>query len=242
MIKFISFDLDDTLWPIMPMIVQAEERLQQWLATEVSGYAECVDRDLLGKLRNNALQTDPDLRFDISRLRIRCIELALQHCYASQCRPVGEAAINQQALGAFEIFMQARNQVNFFPGTLDVLTELKRSFKLCGLTNGNADTQRIGLDKYFEFCMSPVMARARKPDPSIFAATLARAGCTNQEIIHVGDHPEEDIGGATAAGWRCVWVQQRNPAAEVSKADATISKISELPAVIAALASEASHE
>lgn len=239
MIKFISFDLDDTLWPIMPMILQAEERLQQWLAAEVPGYAERIDRDLLGKFRDGALAADADLQFDISRLRIRCIELALAHCYSGQSRTVDDAAINQQALAAFEIFMQGRNRVSFFPGALDVLTELKRSFKLCGLTNGNADIQRTGLDKYFEFCMSPATARARKPDPAIFTATLAQADCTNAQIIHVGDHPEEDIGGAAAAGWRCIWVQQpgiTTQAPATTKANATISDLSELPTVIARLA------
>ena len=172
MIKYISFDLDDTLWPITPMILQAEQCLQEWLGEQVPGYTRLLDRELMNKLREDVLSTQPSLRFDISRLRVRCIEQAIHYCHQAEGRDVATRQVEQQAIAAFDVFMQGRNRVRFFPGALDVLAELKLEFKLCGLTNGNADFHRIGLDKYFEFCVSPVETQARKPDPAIFAACL----------------------------------------------------------------------
>lgn len=254
MIKLISFDLDDTLWPITPMILQAEQGLQEWLGEQVPGYSRLIDRDLMTRLRDSVLAKQPSLRFDISRLRIRCIEQAIHHCHQTEGREIANRQVEQQATAAFEVFMQGRNQVNFYPGALDVLAELQQRYTLCGLTNGNADFRRIGLDKYFEFCMSPVETQARKPDLAIFAATQAHAGCGGSQIIHVGDHAKEDIGGAAAAGWRSVWVQHSRPnpheaistssstssASASVPADAIITSLFELPKAIARIAEQSS--
>lgn len=230
------------------MIVQAEEQLQRWLGDNVPQYAEIINRHELNGLRDLVLREDPSLRFDISRLRLLCIEKAIARCYAAnkstdQSEQLGQT-IRRQARAAFEVFMQGRNNVTFFPDALDVLEELRHRFKLVGLTNGNADIQRIGLDQYFEFCMSPVEAQARKPDVAIFAATRARAQCSPTQIIHVGDHPQEDIAGAKASGWHAIWVQHKQPDAIGStsahtSADAIINKLAELPAVISRIAQQA---
>ena len=243
MIKFISFDLDDTLWAIMPMIVHAEEKLQHWLGDHIPGYTEHITREELATLREAVLQESPSLRFDISSLRVRCIERAIARCYTLDSRDLKASEITQQAAEAFDVFMQGRNDVRFFPHALEVLADLRRRFRLCGLTNGNADTKRIGLDDYFDFCMSPVQAQARKPDAAIFSATLARAQCSAAEIIHVGDHPTEDIAGAKAAGWRAIWLRHEGLKGLDSRlttdpqADATITTLNDLPAAISRIAS-----
>ena len=39
MIKAISFDLDDTLWPIMPTILNAERKTNSWIKDNYPGAA-----------------------------------------------------------------------------------------------------------------------------------------------------------------------------------------------------------
>lgn len=46
----------------------------------------------------------------------------------------------------------------------------------------------------------------RKPGAGFFAEVVARAGCAPAEILFVGDDPENDYLGATAAGMRAVLV------------------------------------
>jgi putative hydrolase of the HAD superfamily len=43
---------------------------------------------------------------------------------------------------------------------------------------------------------------AAKPDPAIFEAGLAAAGCSAAEAVHVGDSVDHDVEGARAAGIR----------------------------------------
>lgn len=59
--------------------------------------------------------------------------------------------------------------------------------------------ERIGLAPCFDAVLTSAAAGARKPDPAIFEAALALAGCGAGEAIHVGDG-EADVEGARAAG------------------------------------------
>jgi len=56
---------------------------------------------------------------------------------------------------------------------------------------------------------SSAEAGARKPDPAIFEAALALAGCSAPEAVHVGDTREEDVEGAEAAGIRALLLDRK---------------------------------
>ncbi len=60
--------------------------------------------------------------------------------------------------------------------------------------------ERCGLASALDGVVTSAQARARKPDPAIFAAALGAAGSAPEEAIHVGDTPDEDLAGARAAG------------------------------------------
>jgi putative hydrolase of the HAD superfamily len=68
-----------------------------------------------------------------------------------------------------------------------------------------------------------------KPEPAIFAHALDLAGVRPDEALHAGDSPEEDVGGALAAGLRAVLVARGARPAE-SRAP-VISSLAELPAL-----------
>lgn len=59
--------------------------------------------------------------------------------------------------------------------------------------------QRVGLAPAFDAVVTSAAVGARKPDPAIFAAALAAAGCAAADAFHVGDS-DEDVEGARAAG------------------------------------------
>ena len=40
-IRAVTFDLDDTLWDIWPIVEQAEQRLQQWLQQRYPRIPQC---------------------------------------------------------------------------------------------------------------------------------------------------------------------------------------------------------
>ena len=65
-----------------------------------------------------------------------------------------------------------------------------------------------GLAPLVDFTLTSAEHGAAKPDPSIFAAALARAGAQAHEAMHVGDSLEHDVAGALAAGIEPVLVMR----------------------------------
>ena len=59
MIEVIAFDLDDTLWAVRPIIINAEKRLNGWLFQHVPH----IKYDVVGMraLRHDLLDEEPDL-------------------------------------------------------------------------------------------------------------------------------------------------------------------------------------
>ena len=68
-IKYISFDLDDTFWDVMPTIYRAEELTTEWIKEHYPGAAKLLDSENIINLRNKLLKEDPSLLVKISELR-----------------------------------------------------------------------------------------------------------------------------------------------------------------------------
>lgn len=234
MIKLITFDLDNTLWEVMPVIVKAEREMRSWLQERVPDYSDIVSGDLMTTLRNEAIDRDPQLIYNISDLRVLLLTQALGHC--------GLTSTTAQTLAqdAFAVFMRGRNNVEFYPEALPALNQLSNNYRLGALTNGNADITDMPISELFEFSISPEKVQSRKPEPQIFNAVLAQSGCQPHEIVHVGDHLHEDVGGAIAAGWHAVWAnladEDEPPQPNYS---AAITRLSDLPSVIDELHAQA---
>jgi putative hydrolase of the HAD superfamily len=67
---------------------------------------------------------------------------------------------------------------------------------------------RAGLAELVDAIVTSAETGARKPDPALFEAALAAAGCEAGEAIHAGDSLENDVAGASAAGVRAVLVDR----------------------------------
>ena len=194
----ITFDLDDTLWAIDPVIKRAEQRMHAWLAEHYPRLPERYSVTALRTLRDDMLGLRPDLAHDLSALRLESLAMAAQHC--GYGRDVAE--------GAFAVMLQARNEVELFADVLPVLTDLSGRLTLGGLTNGNADIALVGLDGLLRFCTTAREVGVAKPHPGIFEAASSAAGAPPNQVLHVGDDPQRDVHGARAAGMRTVWVNR----------------------------------
>ncbi len=194
----ITFDLDDTLWAIDPVIERAEQRMHAWLAEHYPRLPERYSPADLRALRDGMVDARPELAHDLSALRRESLALAAQHCgYGSDA-----------ADGAFAVMLQARNEVELFADVLPALTELSSRLTLGGLTNGNADIVRIGLGGLLRFCVTAREVGVAKPHPAIFDAASTAAGVPASQVLHVGDDPQRDVIGARAAGMRTVWMNR----------------------------------
>ena len=194
----ITFDLDDTLWAIDPVIERAEQRMHAWLAEHYPRLPERYTPADLRALRDGMVDARPELAHDLSALRRESLAMAAQHCGYGR----------EAADGAFAVMWQARNEVELFADVLPVLTELSGRLTLGGLTNGNADIVRIGLHGLLRFCTTAREVGVAKPHPGIFEAASIAAGVPPNQVLHVGDDPQRDVHGARAAGMRTVWVNR----------------------------------
>ncbi|MBT4615820.1 MAG: HAD family hydrolase [Gammaproteobacteria bacterium] len=224
MIRVIAFDLDDTLWNVAPVIKRAESILADWLEKEVTGYS--YEPSKLMPIRERLLSDDPSLGHRLTAFRQQLIK-------ASLVSYLDEQSAASHAEGAMEIFLAARNEVEFFEGALDTLRDIARSFQLGAITNGNADIYRLGLNDCFSFAFSAEQVGAPKPAPDLFHAALAHTGCEPAQMVYVGDDPIKDVDAANEVGLHTIWMKSNDKLIKgESNPDETIDDIRALPDAI----------
>ena len=199
LIKAITLDLDDTLWPIWPAIERAENVLNDWLGQHAPLTAELLAQPAARhEIREHVSGMHPELKHNLSALRRKSIRLALVRCGDNP----------GLADAAFEVFFAARNRVTLFDDALQALEFLASRFPLVAVSNGNADIHRIGIASYFKDSISAQQFGVGKPDPRIFHAAAVAAGVQAGEVLHVGDDASLDVLAALDCGMQTVWVNR----------------------------------
>ncbi len=197
-IRAVTIDLDDTLWAIAPVIVQAEKRMYDLLTANCPAITKSYGVDELRGVRAQVEIDFPELKHDLTAMRKLTIERVLLECGydTSYVEPV------------FDEFMHARNDVALFPDVIPSLAQLSKRFPLVSISNGNADLNRIGLRHFFTACVSAKEVGVAKPHSRVFLTACDRAGYPPECVIHIGDHPHQDILGAAKVGMKTIWMNR----------------------------------
>ena len=145
-IRLITFDLDDTLWDVAPVMHSAEATLREWLGEHAAQLGP-VPVEHLWAIRARLLNAEPALKHRLSELRRRILHLALQEA------DYPEVEAKQLAEAGFQVYLAARHQVTLFPDVHTTLEQLANHYQLGVITNGNADVRRLGLADYFQFAL-----------------------------------------------------------------------------------------
>jgi FMN hydrolase / 5-amino-6-(5-phospho-D-ribitylamino)uracil phosphatase len=196
--KAILFDLDDTLWPIEPVIVQAEQTLHDWLARNAPRVARQFTIDSLRQARLALLVKNPEFQFDLGALRRAGLLAAFEQA--------GEDAAKVEH--AMTAFFAARNAVVPYDDVLPNLLRLKGKVLVGSISNGNADLRAIGLSHHFKVSVAAHQLGCAKPDTAIFLAGCSALGVAPQDAVYVGDDVLLDVQGAQRAGMRAVWMNR----------------------------------
>jgi len=216
----LSFDLDDTLWPVGPVIAAAESTLLSWLGARYPRTVSSYDLGSMRALRAEIAQRFPERGHDLTFLRHR----ALKEMFA--------AAGHAESLAdeALEVFLSARNRVEFYDDVRPSLLRLRSRYRLFALSNGNADLERCGIGELFSGHMTAIAAGAAKPDPRIFARLAELAGVEHAQVLHIGDDPLADVAGARQAGMQAVWLNRdgREWPASLAAPACTIASLAEI--------------
>jgi 2-haloalkanoic acid dehalogenase type II len=199
-IRAISLDLDDTLWPVWPAIERAEMVLHHYLAQHAPATARLFpDPAALRRVRVQVGDEMPHLEHDLSELRRESIRRALRH--GGEDPALAEAG--------FDLFFAERQRVDFYADAIGALERLAARYPLLALTNGNADIHTVGLGHLFKARISARDFGRAKPDPAIFHAAADLLGVPAASVLHVGDDAALDVVGALDAGMQAVWVNRK---------------------------------
>ncbi|MDO5102843.1 MAG: HAD family hydrolase [Lautropia sp.] len=194
-VKAITLDLDDTLWPVAPVLARAEQQLTDWLAR----HAPRTAASLAGRYHYPALKARyPERAHDVSWMRLQFLrEVLAQH---------GEDPALAEP--AFECFYEARQQVAPYDEVESVLAHWCHHYRLGVITNGNADVTRMPMGRFFSVVVSAHRFGAAKPDPALFMAASEALAVEPHAILHIGDDRRLDVEAAQQAGFQSAWLRR----------------------------------
>ncbi len=202
-IRAVLFDLDNTLTHRDQSILAYSQHLantyqRQLQHTDISQIQSIIRRIDNGGYPKKELLTHPSIAASVA--------------YALQ------QELNWNSLPDFEEltqfwFQQFGLSAVAMPGANHLLAELKQQgYKLAVVSNGGHATrltilQGLGFSHYFDQIISSELVGISKPNPEIFLHTSRQLDIAPQNCLFIGDHPVNDIQGATEAGMQALWLQ-----------------------------------
>lgn len=222
-IRSIFFDLDNTLWDFnasaeLALGLVYERYLRQWgVNLEWREVYERHNTELWRLYREGKVNSE---QVKVGRFERTFHELGLTKLPADE---VGR------------VFLQSLvEQTVLFPGAVETLMTLSRSYVLGVITNGFAASQErlavLGLDKLFSYLITSEAIGVPKPQPAMFLHALKLVGCRPEELVYVGDDYETDVIGAKAASVKAILFNHKgeNISAKIPQPDAIIYEFTEL--------------
>nr|WP_153645892.1 HAD family hydrolase [Vibrio parahaemolyticus] len=208
-LKAIFFDMDETLCGTSQADKAAGQKFAAWIQQtypQVSDPQAFLQRYLQGvyKKLNAEFPQLVALLPDENAFRCGLIQTILAedgiHIDAEQAQQA-QHYFDSARMGAF----------TFFPGVKEMLTDLRKHYKLVVITNGPIFSQHPKLkatqmDEWVDHVIVGGEEPEEKPAASIFQKALNLVDIKPEEALHIGDSLAADIAGANNMGILSVWV------------------------------------
>lgn len=202
-IKWVWLDLDDTLYDFQAasLIALGKVHADLNLGRFFRSVDEWIDiyhrhNSALWKLYNRAEITKEFLKME--RFRRPLVEAGAD-----------DATARQLSLQLDPLYLDLLGRAGCtIPGAIELLQSLhSNGFKVGILSNGFTEVQHkklhsSGIAPYVDCVVLSDEIGINKPDRRLFDYALQKAGTTASAALMIGDNPDTDIAGATAAGWR----------------------------------------
>lgn len=198
-VRAVTLDLDDTLWPFAPVAQNIGQALQGWLEEHAPRTAARFDQAAAAEAVRSVHVSRPDLAHDMGAVRREALRRMLTRCDEDP----------GLAEDAFAVIYAARQRVELYPEVARALDRLSARLPLLALTNGNADLERTGVGRWFRAgVVSAMEVGVAKPDPAIFGLACERLELEPAAVLHAGDNLELDVAAALDAGHQAAWVRR----------------------------------
>ena len=225
MIKYLFFDIDDTLFDFKRSEKDA-------LSKTLSALGINPTEDIISLYsRINKSQWEALERGEVTR------EVILPRRYEILFREIGIDADPKEAQRIYE--RQLSQTYYYLPGAVELLDGLYGKYKIYLASNGTAIVQdgRIalsGIGKYAEDIFISEKIGHNKPSPEFFKACFSRIeGFEKEYAIIIGDSLSSDILGGIGAGIKtCLFNPHGNTANDNIKPDFEVRELSEIPKLL----------
>jgi 2-haloalkanoic acid dehalogenase type II len=199
-IKAISFDADGTLWDFQQVMRHSLGKVMEELEHLDPQAAAALDIDRMIAIRNRVADELKGKTTNLEDIRFQAFRRTLEEIN----RPNEELARHLN-----EVYFRHRfEDTEPYDDVLPALQTLRERYRLGLLSNGNSYPERCGFEGIFDSVVFSQERRIEKPDPTIFRITLRELGCSEAELLHVGDSLENDVEGAHGAGIMCAWLNR----------------------------------
>lgn len=223
-IAAISFDGDGTLWDFEKVMRQSLSHALGELRRVDSEAAAMLTIEKMIEIRNRVAL---ELRGKVTNLEAVRLE-AFRRTLQEVGKPDETLAEHLNAVYLKHRFEDAE----LYDDVMPALSALRENYIIGLLSNGNSYPERTGLPGIFQFVVFSQDYGIEKPDPKIFRIALEKAGCSNEQLLHVGDSLSNDVVGAKAAGIRSVWLNRLESTERNTDVDFEIRSLRELPGLL----------
>ena len=214
----ITFDLDDTLFPVGPVIQYANNALFNHL--NQLGYPIIEDDFLMSTKHIRTSLAKEGIVITYSELRMRAIRREME----KYSHMIDQDLVHQ----VYKVWEYHRNlgaELYLYHDTCDMLRQLKHDYNdivIGAITNGKGNPLKMNsLTEFFDFCVSGEdehVFTLRKQNKGIYKAALDEFTSIREQFkgkeeiygdcfiwIHVGDDLANDVGASAQAGAYAIW-------------------------------------
>ena len=199
-IKAISFDADGTLWDFQQVMRHSLGKVMEELEQLDLQAAAALDINKMIAIRNRVAEEMKGKTTNFEEIRFQAFKRTLEEIG----RPDEKLAHHLN-----EVYYRHRfEDTEPYEDVLPTLQTLRERYNLGLLSNGNSYPERCGFEGIFHSVVFSQDHNVEKPDPEIFRIGLRELGCSEAELLHVGDSLENDVEGAHNASIRCAWLNR----------------------------------
>lgn len=198
--KVIYFDMDGTLVDYESDACHAFGKAREHALESYPHLAEKLTTDTFKRARDATYIQYGDTGIPLKDWYRECMRTALE---SSDVFDMGLADRMGQLYGLFR-----NTTLTVFDDALDVVPTLAGAYKLGLISNGSSKIHKLRIAEFFTYSVYAREVGHEKPSPEIFHAAVKVSGCSDGEILFVGDGQYTDILGARNAGVKMVWINR----------------------------------
>ena len=227
-LDFLTFDLDDTIFPIGPVVAEANEAMISRL--HAFGYTEADNNEIVAaskEIRNELREAGEVLTY--TDLRKQSIRREIMRLTNFEHHQVDDSVVED----IFDSWLSARHasaDKHLFSDCIDALKEIQQQHPdaiIGAITNGRGNPLFMpSVKDFFQFCVSGEdegVFPKRKPDKGIYDAAIEsfynlsddESLRENLNWIHVGDDLANDVGAAAVSGAKSIWLSAEEEDSEL---------------------------